>query len=60
MPTNRPRYTIIVDDELLNQIDDFRFNNRFPSRSAATLALIHKGIEQFNKEFNDKEDSHNS
>ena len=40
MPTNRPRYTIIVDDELLNQIDDFRFNNRFPSRSAATLALI--------------------
>ena len=60
MPTNRPRYTIIVDDELLNQIDDFRFNNRFPSRSAATRALLHQGIEQFNTEFKDKEDSHNS
>ena len=53
MPTNRPRYTIIVDDELLNQIDDFRFNNRYPSRSAATLALIHKGIEQFSKEYSE-------
>ena len=35
MPTEKPRYTIIVDDDLLRQIDDFRFENRFPSRSAA-------------------------
>ncbi len=59
MPTNRPRYTIIVDDELLNQIDDFRFNNRYPSRSAATLALIHKGIEQFNKELSANNETDN-
>lgn len=59
MPTNRPRYTIIVDDELLNQIDDFRFNNRYPSRSAATLALIHKGIEQFNKELSANSETDN-
>lgn len=59
MPTNRPRYTIIVDDELLNQIDDFRFNNRYPSRSAATLALIQKGIEQFNKELSANSETDN-
>ena len=50
MPTEKPRYTIIVDDDLLRQIDDFRFENRFSSRSAATLDLIRRGIEQLRKE----------
>ena len=50
MPTEKPRYTIIVYDDLLRQIDDFRFENRFPSRSAATLDLIRRGIEQLRKE----------
>lgn len=50
MPTEKPRYTIIVEEELLKQIDDFRFNNRYPSRSAATLELIRLGIKQLKKE----------
>lgn len=50
MPTQKPRYTIIVDEELLKEIDDFRFENRYPSRSAATLELIRIGIEQLKKE----------
>ncbi len=25
MPTEKPRYTIIVDEKLLKKIDDFRF-----------------------------------
>lgn len=44
MPTEKPRYTVIVDEELLKQIDDFRFENRYPSRSAATLDLIRLGM----------------
>lgn len=50
MPTEKPRYTIIVDNDLLKQIDDFRFENRFPSRSAATLEPIRLGIEQLRRE----------
>ncbi len=50
MPTNKPRYTVIVDEELLKEIDDFRFENRYPSRSAATLELIRIGIEALEKE----------
>lgn len=49
MPTEKPRYTIIVDDELLKRIDDFRFENRYPSRSAATLELIRLGMEAFER-----------
>lgn len=50
MPTEKPRFTVIVDDELLKRIDDFRFENRYPSRSAATLDLIRLGLEQLEKE----------
>lgn len=31
MPTEKPRYTITVDEDLLKQIDDFRFENRYSS-----------------------------
>lgn len=50
MPTEKPRYTVTVDEELLRKIDDFRFENRYPSRSAATLELIRLGMEQLKKE----------
>jgi len=50
MPTEKPRYTIIVDDELLKKIDDFRFENRYPSRSSATLELIRIGMEALEKQ----------
>lgn len=54
MPTEKPRYTVIVDEELLKEIDDFRFENRYPSRSAATLELIRLGIEQLKKEMEEQ------
>jgi len=50
MPTEKPRYTVIMDDELLKQIDDFRFENRYASRSAATLELIRLGMKALEKE----------
>lgn len=49
MPTEKPRYTVIVDEELLKRIDDFRFENRYASRSAATLELIRLGMEALEK-----------
>lgn len=49
MPTEKPRYTVTVDAELLKRIDDFRFENRYVSRSAATLDLIRMGIEELEK-----------
>jgi len=49
MPTEKPRYTIVMDDELLKEIDDFRFENRYASRSAATLELIRRGMKTLEK-----------
>ena len=45
MPTEKPRYCITVDDETLKEIDNFRFENRYSSRSKATLELIRMGLE---------------
>lgn len=45
MATKQPRYTVSVDDELFQKIEDFRFENRFQTRSDATVALLKLGIE---------------
>ena len=57
MPTDKPRYTVIVDEELLKRIDDFRFENRYTSRSAATLELIRMGMETLEKQGKIKKES---
>ena len=50
MATNRPRYSVSVDEALFKQIDDFRFENRFNTRSQATVELIRRGLEVVQKE----------
>lgn len=39
------RPSIYIDPELLNQIDEYRFENRISSRNAAIIKLIQKGLE---------------
>lgn len=55
MPTEKPRFTVIVEGGLLDQIDDFRFGNCYPSRSAATIELIRLGLNQLKKEKTERE-----
>ena len=45
MATDRPRYTVSVDDELFKKIEDFRFKNRFATRSEATVELLKLGLQ---------------
>ena len=45
MATNKPRYTVSVDDELFQQIEDFCFKNRYATRSQATCELIRLGLQ---------------
>lgn len=50
MPTEKPRFTITCDEELLNKIDDFWYENRFRNRTQATLELIRLGLNAAEKE----------
>lgn len=45
MPTEKPRFCITVDEDLLAQIDEHRFAKRYTSRSKATVNLIRLGLE---------------
>lgn len=55
MSTNRPRYTVSVTEEMFDQIEDFRFQNRFQTRSAATTELIRLGLETLKNQSADTE-----
>lgn len=33
MATEKPRFTITLDDELLELVEDFRYKNRYPNRT---------------------------
>ena len=50
MATERPRYTVSVDPELFQQIEDFRFSRRFQTRSEATVELIRLGLAALEKD----------
>jgi metal-responsive CopG/Arc/MetJ family transcriptional regulator len=45
MATDRPRYTVSIDNDLFQQVEDFRFENRYQTRSEATVELIRLGLE---------------
>ncbi len=50
MATNKPRYTVSVDSDMFQKIEDFRFEHRFQTRSEATVELIRLGLEALEQE----------
>ena len=52
MATNKPRYTVSVDNNLFREIEDFRFDNHYQTRSEATAELIRLGLESIKNETN--------
>lgn len=45
MATDKCRYTVSVDNEMFQKIEDFRFERRFQTRAEATVELIRLGLE---------------
>ncbi len=52
MATQKPRYPITLDDDLFQRVENFRFENRYQSRSQATVELIRLGLEVVEKQKN--------
>ena len=46
MPSKKPQILLVVEEELLGQIDDYRFDNRIGSRSEAVRQLIKAGLKK--------------
>ena len=39
-PSDKPMLTFVIERELLDRVDDFRFDNRFPTRAGAIRWLL--------------------
>ena len=50
MGTDKQRYTVSVDKEMFQQIEDFRYAQRFPTRSKATVELIRLGLKSLKED----------
>ncbi len=46
LPSEKPFIALVVDENLLQRIDNYRFDNRFQSRAAAIKHLIELGLKQ--------------
>ncbi len=52
MPSKKPKLLFVIEQELIDRIDDFRYSKRIPSRAEAIRILIEKGLhteKQFKK-----------
>lgn len=49
MSTDKPRFTITVDDELFKRLEDYRFENRCPNRSQTVVELIRQSLDEYDK-----------
>lgn len=44
MPTDKPRVTFALEQDMLDAIDDYKFKNRIKNQSQAIISLIERGF----------------
>ncbi len=49
MPTEKPILTFAVDQELLDRLNDFRFEHRIETRSEAIRRLVEESLTKYEK-----------
>lgn len=49
MPTNNPRTSITIPQEMMDRIDDYRFENKIKSQTKAIINLIELGLQSLGK-----------
>jgi metal-responsive CopG/Arc/MetJ family transcriptional regulator len=49
MPTKKPVITMVFDEELLNRVEDYRYENRIPSRTEAIRRLLEEALKKYDK-----------
>lgn len=50
MPTDKPRITFTVDEDLFDKITDYKYSHRMKNQSQAILSLIEKGMDALHQD----------
>lgn len=45
MPTEKPRFTITMEESLFQKVENFRFDGHYKNQTKAVTVLIEKGLE---------------
>lgn len=45
MPTEKPRFTITMDESLFQKVENFRFEGHYKNQTKAVTALIERGLD---------------
>lgn len=49
MPTKNPKLIFVAEDRLLERLEDFRYENRIPTRSEAIRRLLDEALKKYEK-----------
>jgi metal-responsive CopG/Arc/MetJ family transcriptional regulator len=55
MPTKNPVVTLVLTEELLKRVEDYRYENRIPTRAEAVRILLEKALKEKGKIKSDKQ-----
>ncbi len=47
MPTKNPVITMVFTKDLLERVEDFRYENRIPTRTEAIRRLLEDGLKRY-------------
>lgn len=50
MPTEKPKIIVVLEEDLLKRIDDFRYESRIPNRSDAIRRLLAEALQKYEKQ----------
>lgn len=56
MATEKPRFTITMDESLLSEIDNFKFEHRIKNQSKAIVELVKMGMDRLEAQEAQKEE----
>ena len=59
MPTKMPRFTIAIPQDVFDELEDYRFEKRYASRSKATVDILKLGLEALKKQEQEKNSDEN-
>jgi metal-responsive CopG/Arc/MetJ family transcriptional regulator len=54
MSTDKPKIILVLDKDIRDRIDDYRYANRIPSRSEAIRRLILEALQNYEKKKSDQ------
>lgn len=50
MPTNNPRFTVTIPTDMYDEIERYRFDQKFKSQNSALIALVEEGLRALESE----------